>query len=205
MKNLIIQFSILIIYNLGCYGQNRDSIFCIKRDTLNSSMEFCYNSKESKYLITNTNGYKNVINFFSNGRIKSFGLTVNSYPAGYHLSFYENGKILSEGYYRLYLEDSKLTLKITSNNIDDYGFMDSGDTSIIATENIEYFMPKEGVWKFYYPTGKLKQVCRYKVYVNFNAESRQIKDGIWEFYNDDGKLIRITKYQEDKIIKIQLF
>lgn len=205
MKNLLIQFSILLTYSLGCYGQVSDSTLCIKRDTLNSSMEYCYNSNESKYLVTHTNGHKNIINFFSNGRIKSIGSALNSYPAGYHLSFYENGKILSEGYYRLYLEDSKLALKSASNNIDYRGFMDSGDTSIIAVENIEYYIPKEGVWKYYYSSGKLKQFCRYKIYINFNAESRQIKEGIWEFYNEDGTLIRITKYQDDKIINIQLF
>lgn len=205
MKKLLIYFTILFGYNLYCNGQSRDTTMCVKRDTLRSSMEFCYNGKQPKHLITNTDGHKNVITFFSNGRIKTIGTIINSYPAGYNLVFYENGKILSEGYYRIYKEGSNLTLKSTSNNVDDRGFMDSGDTSIMVVENNEYYIPKEGVWKYYYPSGILKQVTSYKIYAEFNSESQQVKDGVWEFYNEKGILIRKTEYKDDKIKRIQIF
>ncbi|MDP3930362.1 MAG: hypothetical protein Q8R57_15180 [Bacteroidota bacterium] len=205
MKNNIFLFFSLILTS-KTNGQVKDSTYCFKRDSSNSYVEYCYTStKQLKYTIFKTNNHRNVINFYPNGQIKSQGMTINLNPAGYYLSFFENGIIQCEGYYTIIKSKYRLNSKVLSEYIDDNGFIDSGDTSIMVVENSEYKIPQEGVWKYYYSSGKLRQLCIYKKHKMLFFNNKQIKEGVWEFYNEEGKLIRKTHYKNDKILKIELF
>lgn len=203
------KFLILLLFNVATLllnAQINNSLHCSKWDSLNNRFEYCYYSLgQLKYSATTLSNFKSIIRFFPNGKLAYVGSSFNSYIAGYSLTFYDNGNLLSEGYYRTVTSNLKMRRKIVSYEIDMDDFIDSGDSSILATENSEYYVPKEGIWKYYYASGNLKQISYYKTHQKFNINSEEEKDGIWEFYNKLGKLVRKTHYKNNKIIKTEIF
>ncbi|HEX7413246.1 MAG TPA: hypothetical protein VF411_04300 [Bacteroidia bacterium] len=82
--------------------------------------------------------------------------------------------------------------------------------SIIKEGNF-YFTTPIGIYKEYYPNGKLKTIGNYKnVYPLTHDDFKlgvpcigkcTVKDGEWKYYSDKGKLIKTEKYEVGKLVK----
>jgi antitoxin component YwqK of YwqJK toxin-antitoxin module len=186
-------------------AQQKDTL-CFKRDTLNTKLSYCsYPSGQIHYINTIVGEFESRISFHPNGKISGYGTTINGYVTGYNLSFYDNGHIQSEGYYRKVGSGMKLKSKDTYYIIDFDGYTDSGDSTFPLNLCVTYYVPKEGIWKDYYPSGKIKQISIFKIHDNDNEDHEEIREGIWEFYDNNGKLVRKVTYAKNKIINIERF
>ncbi|MCK9421111.1 MAG: hypothetical protein M0Q38_00760 [Bacteroidales bacterium] len=120
-------------------------------------------------------------------------------PEGYWISYYESGKIKSEGnrinfeldsLWKFYNEEGKLILEITYQNGKKNGIKTSYLDKEIIRENFKNDI-KEGYTRYYYPDGKIKQD------IPFLKGQEQ---GFGKEYGSDGTIITLTEYKRGFIV-----
>lgn len=77
---------------------------------------------------------------------------------------------------------------------------------ILLYEGLEYNECRVGIWKEFYPSGKIKILGHYKEnpktsWTNIYPEFCGSKHGLWVYYNEKGEIIKSEKYENNKRIK----
>ncbi len=115
------------------------------------------------------------ISYYENGNLKSEGYYRNNKPTGYWNYYYENGKLKMRG---------QLKGKST-HGVWQY-YYENGQLSM---EGEIHNGKREGIWKFYFESGPLKSKGEF-----INGE----KTGIWNHYYEDGTLKAQAFYKNDR-------
>jgi uncharacterized protein len=184
---------------------------------------------------TNPNGYNKF--YYDNGALSSEGFMKDGKPDGYWKNYYKNGKLKTEGNrkdflldstWKFYSENGRITKSINYKEGKKDGLVITFDTAQKAVTK-ELFVNdiKQGVTRYLYPTGKIKQtlpyangkpngisyefspdstivaIYEYKQGILQNVERINKKDnegkkqGLWKEFYDDGKVKKEQRYNDD--------
>lgn len=115
---------------------------------------------------------------------------------GKMVSFYESGKIISEGEYELnepvgiwkyYFEDGKIKMLANFKNSKEGYWQYFYENGNIKQEGKIINNKQEGAWKYFFENGNLKSEGTYKA---------GIKDGDWNYFFEDGNIKAEANYSE---------
>lgn len=231
------------IIGTKCYSQKRNLFYQEKDSFSNTIIEYKYYLGKTK---PDTIYYFEIFRNFilsSRGYINSIKRPCILCKVGVHQVYYPSGDLYSIGIYdasgfkdstwKYYYEENVLSKEVTySNNmiIGNYKeYYENGKTKsegeyTIYEKNIinTDFSSKFDVWKYYYPSGRLR---RQECYLNkatkrVNTQDvmllsdgtidtsmylRNIKNGEWRYWSKAGKLIKIEIYDKDKLIETKTF
>jgi len=167
--------------------------------------------------------------YYDNGQIKSEGVQIEScysgevpfVPKGLWKYYHKNGKLESEGEFRLFVdctsrgsgrsivEDDhdicvECVLGNTSRKIGKWKYYhENGKLKIEGVYLVRDFIGlpivKNGLWKYYYPNGKLKMVGEYNGLDN-SVEDWDVRCGVWKTYDKNGNLSNKLTYKNGEIV-----
>ena len=119
-------------------------------------------------------GSNNITEWYPTSKIREFSYLHGEY--GYWRTYYENGRVASEGHYPLVLNKTIIA---------------KGENSEDGISGIYHENPKQGAWKYWYENGNLERVEYYK---------DDKKDSTWYYYDPNGSLVRVEKYSNDTLV-----
>ena len=166
---------------------------------------FLTNVSAQTNTVINPNGYN--IFYYPNGRINSEGMMRNNKPDGYWKAYYPTGVMSSEGNRINSLLDSTWvfytqtgdTLEINNyrlNKKSGYNYQyetvterNSVSRHYLKSKELYFDDKREGPAYYYYPSGKIKQIIRYR---NGKKQDEDSKE-----FDENGTVITLYKYHND--------
>jgi antitoxin component YwqK of YwqJK toxin-antitoxin module len=155
-------------------------------------------------------GHKIEAGWYENGQMRYYSeLPEDSFDAVYQ-SYYEEGKLAEEGYYRK--EKIQWVKSYT-------------DTSFVLRDDTAYEWSRDtkvGTWRYYYKNGTDSASGNY-AYLIYQFDSvipyspgdlviailtttfSEIKTGTWNYFSADGKLIRREEWDKGNLLKRETF
>ena len=69
-------------------------------------------------------------------------------------------------------------------------------------DNLKLYLGKNGVWEYYYESGKIKEKGNYSqgILEGFKYLKTSKKEGLWKTYYESGKLNEERNYKDGKLI-----
>jgi antitoxin component YwqK of YwqJK toxin-antitoxin module len=123
-----------------------------------------------------------LLKFNRNNNIISDQKYLGNVPFGKTVNYYDNGNTRYLGVYSYRPGWDTISLKTMVDS--------TGDSPLVGIYS--YFLPKDGLWSYWYENGDLRKEEFY---------DEGVKVGTWKYYSEDGKLLKEELYKEGELVE----